>query len=236
MSASLKKLYVHSIFASISGEVGAIPQGALTTFVRLSGCNLQCPYCDTPDTQNVSSGTKLTVARVVREIKKGVCTNVLITGGEPLMQSETASLLEALVNEKTVRQIQVETNGTMTPPVLSNKICYVFDYKLHASESMLPESLLCQTGLKANGYIKFVVGDVGDLQDVNNIINRIVLLAEMRGITAEKLPKFAVGNSNPEGLPHNIVIDQIFKMRKTLSLQMTLPIYNVQLHKLVDVQ
>ena len=106
-------LTVHSIFYTIQGE-GPFA-GVPAVFVRLAGCNLQCPGCDTDYT---SSAVAMTPEQVVREVvvKSAACFArlplVVITGGEPFRQNLT-ELCRALL--KVATDVQVETNGTLPP-------------------------------------------------------------------------------------------------------------------------
>lgn len=100
---------LHSIFPTIQGE--GIFAGHPATFVRLAGCNLKCPMCDTEYTE----GSKLTqVSEIVGEVKVASSKNklVVITGGEPFRQ-DLSLLIETLHSEGFT--IQIETNGTMAP-------------------------------------------------------------------------------------------------------------------------
>jgi organic radical activating enzyme len=100
-------LDVHSVFYTIQGE-GPFA-GRPAVFVRLAGCNLQCPQCDTDYT---SSRTLLPVAALVEMINEEnhAATLVVITGGEPFRQN-IAPLVEAL--DDGGYQVQIETNGTL---------------------------------------------------------------------------------------------------------------------------
>lgn len=105
-------LDVHSIFATIQGEGPFC--GTPATFIRLAGCNLQCPGCDTDYT---SKRVMLTIEEIVQTVQMTRSTRepglVVITGGEPFRQSLTA-LLEALCEARFF--VQIETNGTLPPP------------------------------------------------------------------------------------------------------------------------
>ena len=79
MSDTLK---VNEIFFSICGE--GYNTGKPTIFIRLSGCNLKCKWCDTP---NHNKGKKMTVETIMKHIKKYPSKNVCITGGEPTIQN-----------------------------------------------------------------------------------------------------------------------------------------------------
>lgn len=98
------------IFYSIQGE--QLGLGQPSVFVRLAGCNLKCDYCDTK--YSWSKGKKMTVKQVITEVKKYNCHNIIITGGEPLLQQREVELLIKKLRRHT---ITVETNGTIEPCV-----------------------------------------------------------------------------------------------------------------------
>jgi 7-carboxy-7-deazaguanine synthase len=106
-----ENLAVHSIFHTIQGE-GPLT-GHPAVFIRLAGCNLQCPQCDTqytgPDVRRMSVSA---ILQEVRRLHPGPRL-VVITGGEPFRQS--IGLLTLLLEDEEY-QIQVETNGTLPPP------------------------------------------------------------------------------------------------------------------------
>lgn len=103
---------VHSIFYTIQGE-GPLA-GHPAVFIRLAGCNLQCPQCDTTYTgPNVLRMTPEQVAREVALLHPGPRL-VVITGGEPFRQA--IGLLTQLLDDSGY-QIQIETNGTLPPPL-----------------------------------------------------------------------------------------------------------------------
>ncbi len=125
---------IHSIFQSISGEAGLIPQGAYCTFIRLQGCNLRCAYCDTKDTwpQGDDHGTSLSVVEVIEAIRDvrnmDRLPHALITGGEPLLQGdEVRDLTTRLLNLGYT--VQIETNGTFPPFMHHPALSWVMDYK-----------------------------------------------------------------------------------------------------------
>lgn len=102
-------LQVHSIFSTIQGEGPFC--GVPAIFVRLAGCNLQCPGCDTDYT---STRIEYSSLRVVREVQKLAPAGlVVITGGEPFRQ-DIGHLLRLLTQEGFY--VQIETNGTLAPP------------------------------------------------------------------------------------------------------------------------
>ena len=111
------KYKVNEIFYSLQGE--GWWTGTPMVFVRLSGCNLKCPWCDTDHRNGVEMSADEILSKV-REASQGLCRRVCITGGEPLLQLDRALV-------KTLRdaglKLHLETNGTLPlpcPPGLGN--------------------------------------------------------------------------------------------------------------------
>lgn len=98
---------VNEIFYSLQGE--GCHSGTPAVFVRLSGCNLRCPFCDTRH----EHGTEMSEAEVVEAVRQYPSHLVVVTGGEPALQL-TSSLVDAL--HATGRRVAVETNGTRQLP------------------------------------------------------------------------------------------------------------------------
>src|SRR6056297_2871260 len=101
------KLFVSEIFYSIQGE--SLYTGRPCAFVRLSGCNLRCRYCDT--TYAYENGTEMAITKIIREIESFQCPLVEVTGGEPLLQRRTPDLIKELIERG--HTVLLETNGTM---------------------------------------------------------------------------------------------------------------------------
>lgn len=101
---------VHSLFYTIQGE-GPFA-GRPAVFLRLAGCNLQCPGCDTEYTEGRRKQNADTVVQAVKD-NAGAARLVVITGGEPFRQN-ISYLCASLVEEGFT--VQVETNGTLAPP------------------------------------------------------------------------------------------------------------------------
>ncbi|MFW6140113.1 MAG: 7-carboxy-7-deazaguanine synthase QueE [Acidobacteriota bacterium] len=102
-------LKITEIFSSVQGE--GLRQGEPTLFVRLTGCNLRCDFCDTKYAWE--GGEKLSVEEIIKRVKrerqKFPAPWVCITGGEPLIQ-DLKGITEAL--KKMGMKIQIETNAT----------------------------------------------------------------------------------------------------------------------------
>ena len=101
-------LQVHSVFHTIQGEGPFC--GTPAVFIRLAGCNLQCPFCDTDYT---SQRQEMTIVALVELVQtKAMSGLVVITGGEPFRQ-DISFLVDTLLRCK--YYVQVETNGTLAP-------------------------------------------------------------------------------------------------------------------------
>ncbi|MDE6048099.1 MAG: 7-carboxy-7-deazaguanine synthase QueE [Paramuribaculum sp.] len=100
-------LRVNEIFYSLQGE--GFFTGIPAVFVRLSGCNLKCPFCDT----NHSPFTEMAEEDIIREIKKYPAKHIVITGGEPALQLSENFI--DLLHENDLF-VQIETNGTVPLP------------------------------------------------------------------------------------------------------------------------
>jgi len=105
---------IAEIFYSIQGE--GILTGVPSVFVRTSGCNLRCVWCDTPYTSWAPEGPEMTVDSIVAEVAKyPTAAHVVLTGGEPMLFPPVVELSAKL---KTAgRQITIETAGTVYQPV-----------------------------------------------------------------------------------------------------------------------
>jgi 7-carboxy-7-deazaguanine synthase len=100
-------LQLAEVFYSIQGEGHWV--GTPAVFVRLAGCNLACDFCDTDYSTKFFANVDRVVG-LVREVGHD-CPMVILTGGEPLAQSETMALIAAL--RKDGRRVHIESNGTI---------------------------------------------------------------------------------------------------------------------------
>jgi 7-carboxy-7-deazaguanine synthase len=111
-------MQIAEIFASLQGE--GLLAGTLTTFVRTSGCNLRCVWCDTPYTSWEPEGAAMTVADVVDRVRLLAPRHVVVTGGEPMLFPEAAELCRGL--RRHGFHVTVETAGTVLPDVAERLI------------------------------------------------------------------------------------------------------------------
>jgi len=151
---------VCEIFKSIQGE--STFAGRPCVFVRLTGCNLRCSYCDTQYAWD-DDGTAMNIDTIVTKVAQFGCNVVEITGGEPLFQNDTIALLEALDNQHGYTLL-LETNGSLPLQEVPPDVHIIMDIKCPASgESgrVLWENLRI---LKAHDEIKLVISDEMDYE------------------------------------------------------------------------
>ncbi len=157
------ELKVNEIFFSIDGE--GKRAGCLAAFIRLSGCNLRCSYCDTA--YAFDEGRFMPVEEIAKAVEGW--KNVTITGGEPLCQ-DIHGLLEALGDHS----VNIETNGSMdvTPYHGYPHVFMTLDYKCPSSgveSSMLDRNFRT---LRPRDVLKFVVGGVEDLRAARRVCEK----------------------------------------------------------------
>ena len=116
-------LVVHEIYASIQGE--STFAGLPCTFVRTTGCNLRCAWCDTP--QAFYGGERLTRAEVLARALKTNTPLVELTGGEPLLQPATRPLLRELCDAG--RTVLLETSGEADISHVDARVHRIVDLK-----------------------------------------------------------------------------------------------------------
>lgn len=157
---------VIEIFSSIEGE--GKRQGELCTFIRLAGCNMRCPYCDTKYSYDDKSIVqKMTVNEVAKKIQLLNIKNVTITGGEPLLQKD--EILELVLKLKEFN-FNIEINGTICSPFRTNNVFYTVDYKMPSSNACVPINKRWLKRLRKKDVLKFVVNDIYELNLMKNFI------------------------------------------------------------------
>jgi len=162
-------LKVCEIFKSIQGE--STFAGRVCSFVRLTGCNLRCSYCDTQ--YAFTDGADRTVDYIVNEIEKLGCRLVEITGGEPLIQKETPALCSILLDKKYT--VLVETNGSQPINLLPEPCIRIVDIKCPGS-GQENSFLIDNIGyLHRRDEIKCVITDRRDFEWALEYVNRYSL-------------------------------------------------------------
>jgi len=162
----IKMLKINEIFFSIQGESSY--SGYPCVFVRLTGCNLRCSYCDT--TYAYYEGKNLSVDTILEEIGQYQCKILQITGGEPLLQKDTSSLVNAALSQD--YNVLVETNGSLDITAINNKAIIIMDIKCPGSGEHNKNLFENIPNLELNDEIKFVILDHNDYLWAKEILNK----------------------------------------------------------------
>lgn len=152
-------IQVTEIFHSIQGE--STHAGTPCVFVRLTGCNLRCRWCDTE--YAFHGGKRMSLEEVRQAIGKFPCKRVEFTGGEPLLQAEAvASLARQLLAEGYT--VMVETSGERDLGDLPEAVVKIVDVKCPGSGEGGSFRLSNLQWLRAWDELKFVVADRADYE------------------------------------------------------------------------
>ena len=196
-------LKVAEIFSSYQGE-GEL-SGQPATFIRLSGCNLRCWFCDTPYTSWKPEGEHLELFSIIQLTKLHAPKNIVITGGEPLLQPEVVPLTNMLKNEGF--HITIETAGTIDRPVQcdlmsispkrSNSTPQTPEHWRERHEADRHQPAVISRFIDAyRSQFKFVIDQPADIQDVINY------LEEFPGINRDRVFLMPQARSAEEILDH----------------------------------
>lgn len=151
-------MIITEIFKSIQGESSYA--GLPCSFIRTTGCNLRCVWCDTE--YAFYGGKQMTVHEVLQQIEPHQCDLVEITGGEPLLQEDVPELASELIRRNYT--VLVETGGSMNIGVLPEKAIKIMDIKCPESgmlEQMDWENL---KRLSPKDELKFVINSRKDYE------------------------------------------------------------------------
>jgi len=191
-------LKIAEIFYSVQGEGGLV--GVPSIFIRTSGCNLRCSWCDTPYASWHPEGEELSIDRILElTAEYRAARHVVLTGGEPMIMPGIVELSERL--RERGMHITIETAGTLHAPVacdlmsispkLSNSTPEGVFRTQHERLRIQPD-VLRQLIAQYDYQLKFVIANEPDLAEARELIatldapaNKVILMPE--GISAEVL-------------------------------------------------
>ena len=127
-------------------------------FVRLSGCNLRCAWCDTA--YAFFGGEEQSVDEIMEEIRQSGPLLVEITGGEPLMQRECYDLMKKLCDENYI--VLLETGGSIDTVEVDPRVKKIIDFKAPSSLMVDENDWNNVSRLNGGDEVKFVIGDRAD--------------------------------------------------------------------------
>ncbi len=131
-------LKINEVFFSIQGESTSV--GEPTVFIRTTGCNLRCTYCDTQ--YSYYEGSLTSKETLIEKVRETNARYVCITGGEPLLQSEVLPLMKTLCDLG--YRVSLETSGSRSCKDVDPRVRVILDIKTPdsgAADSFLLENL-----------------------------------------------------------------------------------------------
>lgn len=157
-------LVIHEIYASIQGE--STFAGLPCTFVRTTGCNLRCSWCDT--TQAFYGGTRMTRAEVLERALATGTELVELTGGEPLLQPGVLPLMTELCDAG--RTVLIETSGEADVSRVDPRVHKIMDLKAPGSGESARNRWSNLDHIGAGDELKFVLANRGDYEWMRDVI------------------------------------------------------------------
>jgi len=157
-------LRLTEIFHSIQGE--STHAGRPCVFVRLTGCNLRCRWCDSEYT--FTGGEKMSIDDVMARVESYGCKLVELTGGEPLAQSESFDLIKRLCDDG--YEVLIETSGSIDITPVDDRARIILDIKCPGSGEVEKNRWANIDELRAHDEIKFVIADRSDYEWARRVI------------------------------------------------------------------
>ena len=142
--------------------------GTPTVFLRTTGCNLRCSYCDT--TYAYTKGTELSIPKIIENMKKFPCSYVCITGGEPLLQKDLLKLVSILLQKNYT--ICLETNGSLPIQHFTRKKRVMISLDIKCPSSGMHERMILQniSALSNHDQLKFIMKNKKDYEYAKTIV------------------------------------------------------------------
>lgn len=177
---------IAEIFHSIQGE--GLLAGVPSIFIRTSGCNLRCHWCDTPYASWKPEGPEMSVEEILKKLTEWNCDHIVLTGGEPMIAPDLPELATALKKQK--KHITIETAGTILPNGISCDLASISPKlsnstpsperdpawaKKHEATRLQPE-VIAEWIRKYPFQLKFVVSSELDLADIKYLLSRLPLV------------------------------------------------------------
>ena len=172
---------IAEIFHSIQGE--GLLAGVPSIFIRTSGCNLRCHWCDTPYASWKPEGAEMSIEEVLKKLTEWNCDHVVLTGGEPMIAPDLPELTTVL--KKQNKHITIETAGTILPNGIPCDLASISPKlfnstpsperdpawaKKHEATRLKPE-VISEWIRKYPFQLKFVVSSELDLAEIKHLLS-----------------------------------------------------------------
>ena len=185
---------INEIFYSLQGE--GKWTGLPNIFIRTTGCNLRCSFCDTKYAYD--DGKEMSLEQILKQIHKYPCRYVCLTGGEPLLQDEILKLIELLL--KRDYKICLETNGSINIKHISEKSVLIsLDIKCPSSHMHENNDFLNIPLLRKDDQLKFIIKDKKDYNYAKEIIKKykprcIIFFQPVWGTNPNKIANWIISD------------------------------------------
>lgn len=195
----IDRLRINEIFFSIQGE--STWAGCPCVFVRLTGCNLRCVWCDTE--YAFREGRQKPIAEIVEQVRAYGCDLVEITGGEPMLQKGIYALFAALLDAGLT--VMLETSGERDLSRVDPRVIKIMDLKCPGSGESERNRWSNLDALSARDEVKFVLTDRRDYEWAREAIERHRIAARVNAV----LMSPAFGLLEPRNLAEWILADRL---------------------------
>lgn len=196
----LPLMRVTEIFHSIQGE--STHAGRPCTFVRLTGCNLRCTWCDSAYT--FTGGEKLSLDDVLARVASYGCNLVEITGGEPLAQAEAFELIGRLLDDG--YEVLIETSGSIDVTPVDRRAKLILDVKCPGSGEAAKNRWSNLDDLRPHDELKFVIAGREDYEFARQVIEerklagKTILFSPVWGSDVRSLAEWMLADRVPARL------------------------------------
>jgi 7-carboxy-7-deazaguanine synthase len=196
-------MLINELFYSLQGE--GFLAGVPSVFIRIAGCPLRCRWCDTKYAWSKEAGRQYSTDQIIQAAKKWSCSNIVITGGEPMVEPDLVQLAGGL--KAAGKHITIETAGIAfipdmpcdlmsISPKLSNSLPEEVELAEVHNDSKLDIAVLGELISNYNYQLKFVVDSVNDLPEIQELLDKIdnvdagkIILMPQAGTRDELLAK-----------------------------------------------
>jgi 7-carboxy-7-deazaguanine synthase len=176
----MNAMVINEIFYTLQGE--GFLAGVPSVFVRLAGCPLRCRWCDTKYAWDQRAGKEYTIGEIIHAVQEWPCKFVVITGGEPMINSDLPQLVKTLKNAG--KHITIETAGiayipempcdlmSISPKLSNSNPDEAKDSTAH-EDSRLDIAVLQELIINYEYQLKFIVDSQDDLPEIQQTIEKI---------------------------------------------------------------
>ena len=175
-------LKVNELFYSIQGESSFA--GLPCAFIRLTGCNLRCTWCDTQ--YAFSEGTDMSITEIMSAIQSYPTRLALVTGGEPMLQKDVHDLFATLIERNYT--VLLETGGHESLAAVDPRIHKIVDFKCPSSGMSECNDYTNVSLLTPNDEVKFVIANRNDFDWAHECVKKFNLTTHAKTVVFSPVP------------------------------------------------